>query len=164
STPNGWVKPTRAVVSWEPALSADGPLSYEVILDGRVLHSAAGAHSLRIGSHGLGDGAHRVQLLAIDIDGQATLSAPDGLRVDGRPPTLTSTLAQGGRGVRLRVRDGASGVNAGATRISFGDGHSTSGRKRVTHLYAHAGVYRIVAHVRDRVGNSAVVRRLVSVR
>jgi hypothetical protein len=164
STPNGWVKPARAEVSWEPALSADGPLSYEVILDGRALRTAAGAHSLRIGSHGLGDGTHRVQVLATDIDGQATLSAPDDLRIDGRPPALTIARVDGGRGVRVRVRDSASGVNAGATRISFGDGHSARGHKLASHLYTRAGVYRLVVHVRDRVGNSAVLRRLVSVR
>jgi hypothetical protein len=33
----------------------------------------------------------------------------------------------------------------------------------VSHRYAHAGVYQIVVHVRDKLGIAAVVRRLVSV-
>jgi hypothetical protein len=164
STPNGWVEPARAGVSWEAARSADGPLSYAVVLDGRVLPTPAGVLSLRISPRGLGDGGHRVQVLATDIDGQQMLSAPDDLRVDGRPPTVSVALVRGGRGVRVRVRDGASGVRARAVRVSFGDGHGARGRKQMTHVYARAGVYRIVAYVRDRVGNAAVVRRLVSVR
>lgn len=164
SIPNGWVEPTQAEVSWGQALSADGPLSYRVVLDGHVLATPTGVLRMRLNPRGLGDGAHRVQILATDIDGQATLSPIADLRVDGQPPTVEITLVHGGRGVRLRVRDVASGVAAAAVRVSFGDGHSAKGRKRVTHLYAHAGVYRIVAHVRDRVGNSAVVRQFVSVR
>jgi PKD domain len=164
STPNGWVKPTRADVSWEAAQSADGPLSYRVILDGHALATPAGALSMRLSPRGLGDGAHKVQLLATDINGQATLSAPAELRTDGQPPKLTVRLVHGGTGVRVSIRDPDSGVAAGAVRVEFGDGASAHGHTRMTHRYARAGVYRIVASVRDRVGNRGVVRRLVSVR
>ena len=51
-----------------------------------------------------------------------------------------------------------------AISVSFGDGHSARGRKRFRHRYARAGIYRVVVHVRDKLGNAGVVRRLVSVR
>jgi hypothetical protein len=162
--PTGWVKSSQALVSWEPASSADGPLSYTVVLDGRPLSTPAGAMQLRIDPHDLGNGVHRVQLLARDIDGQATLSQPAQLMIDSQPPDLSLQRVQRGRAVRVRVSDSESGVDVAAVRISFGDGHSESRRKLYVHSYAHAGVYLIVAHVRDRLGNSAVVRRWVSVR
>ena len=64
----------------------------------------------------------------------------------------------------VRVSDTGSGVAAAATRISFGDGHFGGGHARARHRYAHAGRYRIVLHVRDKVGNRAVLLRTVTVR
>jgi hypothetical protein len=162
STPNGWVKPGRAKASWEAAHSADGPLSYRAILDGHALAVPAGALSLRIAPRGLGDGVHRVQLLAIDADGGATLSAPASLRVDGQPPTVSVRTLSAGR-VRVLVADRASGVAAAKVWVSFGDGARARGRRRPSHRYRHPGTYRIVARVSDRVGNRATVVRLVSV-
>ncbi len=164
SAPNGWVKPSHAMVSWEPGFSANGPLSYRVVLDGRPLATPAGAFALRLSPRGLGDGAHRVQLLATDIDGQATLSAATTLRVDGTPPKVTIARTRDGTSVSVRIRDAYSGVDAHAVSVSFGDGHHAGGRTRLRHRYAHAGIYQVVVHVRDRLGNAGVVRRLVSVR
>jgi hypothetical protein len=164
STPNGWVEPSHAEVSWEPAFSADGPLSYSVVLDGRPLATPAGVFALHLSPRGLGSGVHRVQLLATDIDGQATLSSPATLRVDGTPPTVTIKRRQGDYAVSVSIRDDYSGVDAHAVSVSFGDGHHAGGRTRLSHRYARAGIYQVVVHVRDRLGNSGVVRRLVSVR
>jgi hypothetical protein len=163
SVPNGWVKPSAARVSWQPAPSADGPLSYRVVLDGRPLATPAGAFVLRLDSPGLRSGRHRVQVLATDIDGQATLVAPSTLRVDGTPPTVKVTRAGGGHAVSVRIRDAYSGLNTHALSVSFGDGHGGRGRPGYVHRYAHGGVYGVVVRVRDEVGNAGVVRRLVSV-
>ena len=35
SAPKSWVKPAQALISWQPAVSADGPLRYSVVLDGQ---------------------------------------------------------------------------------------------------------------------------------
>jgi PKD domain len=164
SAPKGWVKPSQALITWEPAVSADGPLRYSVVLDGRALPAPVGALQLRLDQRGLGSGRHRVQLLATDIDGQSTLSAPSPLLVDGQPPTVKVTRARGGYGVSVRVSDSYSGVDAHAVSVSFGDGHSARGRKRFVHRYARGGIYQVVVHVRDKLGNTGTVRRLVSVR
>ncbi len=42
--------------------------------------------SCDLGARGLGSGRHRVQVLATDLDGAATLSAPSTLLIDGVPP------------------------------------------------------------------------------
>jgi len=164
SVPKGWVKPSQAALKWERASSADGPLRYTVVLDGRPLATPAGASSYTFNAHALGDGAHKVQLLATDIFDQATLTAPSELRVDGRPPKVTVTRTGGNATVIVRIADTESGVDTKALSVSFGDGHGARGHAKFRHRYAHAGIYRIVVKVRDKLGNAAVVREVVSVR
>jgi PKD domain len=139
-------------------------LSYTVVLDGRRLPTPAGAFEMRLNSRGLGSGRHSIQVLATDRDGQATLTSPSTLMVDGQPPAVKVTLAGGGDSVNVRISDPYSGVDAGAVRVSFGDGGHAGGRTLLRHRYTHPGVYRIAVDVRDKLGNQAVVRRLVSVR
>jgi PKD domain len=164
STPKGWVKPAQAIVTWPPASSADGPLRYNVVLDGRELPTPAGAFQLRLDPRGLSSGRHQVQLLATDINGQATLSTTSTLLLDGVPPSVEITRAQGDHAVSVRVGDAYSGVDKQAVKVSFGDGHSAHGRARFSHRYGRPGVYRVVVQVRDKLGNEGTVRQWVSVR
>ena len=164
SVPKGWVKPGQATIAWQPAVSADGPLRYSVVLDGQPQVTPAGATSLRLDPLGLGSGRHQVQLLATDINGQSTLSSPSALLVDGVAPAVTIARAIGGYGVSVRVSDSYAGVDTNDLIVSFGDGHSARGRKRFTHRYAHGGVYRVVVRVRDKLGEAGVVSRWVKVR
>ncbi len=163
--PKGWIKPAQATVSWAEAPSANGPLSYQVVLDGHALPPVpAGALTMRIPASELGSGHHEVQVLATDVDAQSTLTAPITIDIDGEPPTVGITHADHDEAVVVRIKDAYSGVDAHAVSVSFGDGHHASGRARYTHRYAHPGVYEIVAHVRDLAGNAGTVRELVSVR
>jgi hypothetical protein len=162
--PSGWVKPTNALVSWQPAASANGPLSYRVVIDGRPVGTPAGAMQLRLGARGLGSGRHRIQVLATDIDGQAALTSPASLLVDGQPPTLKLVRVRGGRAVRVRLSDLGSGLAKRSVHVSFGDGRSARGRVTLTYRYARPGVYRVLVRASDRLGNRMVVRELVSVR
>jgi hypothetical protein len=163
SVSHQWVKPAGATVSWLPAPTADAPISYRVVLDGRALTVPAGAMQLRLDPRGLASGAHAVQILATDADGQATLTSRQTLKVDGQPPTVRLGRRQGGRTVTLNVVDPDSGVAKGAVTVSFGDGHTARGRASLRHRYASAGIYTVVVHVADRLGNRGVVRRLVKV-
>jgi hypothetical protein len=163
SAPKEWVKPTQAEVSWEPAASANGPLRYTVVLDGRELATPEGTFTYRFDPNGLGDGIHEVQLLATDADGQQSLTAPAKLRIDGQPPTVKLTRVEGGHGVIVHVGDALSGVDVHAVRVAFGDGQRASAKRVFHHRYAHAGIYTIVVDVRDNIGNQGVIRRLVSV-
>ena len=107
---------------------------------------------------------HRAQLLATDVDGQSTLSPPVQLQIDAGIPTRQDHALAGGRAVTVRVSDAYSASTRGAITVSFGDGRRARGRRQFKHTYAHAGVYRITVHVRDKLGNAGVVRELVSVR
>jgi PKD domain len=164
SVPKGWIKPSQALISWLPAESADEPLSYSVVLDGRQLGQLGDAHEMRINAHGLGNGLHHVQVLATDRYGDSVLTPPSPLRIDGQPPVVSFRTTNGGDGVIVRVSDAQSGVAVNAVRVEFGDGHSAHGRTQLRHRYARPGIYTIVVHVRDKVGNAGVVSHLVSVR
>jgi hypothetical protein len=164
TVPSDWIKPSRAVISWQPAVSADGPLTYNLVLDGHRVQTQAGVFKLRINPLGLGSGRHQVQVLATDRDGASTLSAPSELLIDGTAPTVKITRSRGGTGVTVDVVDRYSGVDASAIRVSFGDGGSARGHARLSHRYAHAGIYRVLVRVRDKIGNSGIIREWVSVR
>lgn len=158
------MRPSQAVISWRPAGSADGPLAYRVVLDGRPLSVAAGALALRLDPRGLGSGRHRVQVLATDRDGDSTLSAPTTLLIDGVPPSVSIAPAGRGTAVEVRVSDRYAGVASRTVSVSFGDGHDARGRTRFLHRYARPGVYRVTVQVRDRLGNSGTVHQWVSAR
>jgi hypothetical protein len=164
SVPKGWIKPSQARISWQQAASANGPLSYTVVLDGHRLTTPPGALGLAIEPKQLGDGVHHVQLLATDSYGQSTLTAPSKLEIDGEPPLVKVSEAMHGYGVAVRVSDALSGLATQSVSVSFGDGQSASARKLFQHRYVHAGVYTITVRARDKIGNAETVRRLVSVR
>jgi hypothetical protein len=164
SVPKGWIKPSQARISWQPAASANGPLSYTVVLDGHRLTTPPGALGLAIEPKQLGDGVHHVQLLATDSYGQSTLTAPSKLEIDGEPPLVKVSEAMHGYGVAVRVSDALSGLATKSVSVSFGDGQTASARKLFQHRYARAGVYTIIVRARDKIGNAETVRRLVSVR
>jgi hypothetical protein len=159
-----WIKPSQATIAWLPAESANGPLRYTVVLDGRALKTPPGVYSMHLDPNGLNSAQHKVQVLATDIFGQSTLTPQFPLRIDGSPPTVKLRRARGNTAVVVRIGDPNSGVAAKAISVSFGDGARAKGRKLFRHSYAHAGVYQVVINVRDLLGNKGTVRKLVSVR
>jgi hypothetical protein len=164
SAPKGWIKPRSAHISWLAAESANGPLSYSVLLDGHRLSAPADARALAINPHYLASGTHTLQVLATDRNGQQTLSARSTLRIDGSPPSVSISRAHGRTELAVRVRDPQSGVATKAISISFGDGGHSRGRARARHHYRHGGRFTIVIHVRDALGNASVIRKAVNVR
>jgi hypothetical protein len=164
TAPSAWIKPSQAAISWVQAPSANGPITYRVILDGRVVTAPTSGLSARLEARRVASGVHRVQLLATDIDGQEQLTGAAQLRVDGQAPTVTVLKAEHGRGVKVRITDAGVGVAKATVSVSFGDGARRRGKTSLRHRYKHAGIYALVAHVGDKLGNQATVRRLVSVR
>ena len=164
TVPKGWLKPAQAAFSWLPAESANGPLSYTVVLDGRRVPTPAGKFSMHLDTRGLSNGAHKIQLLATDIYGQSTLTPASTIHVDGGPPSVKIARAHGGTSVTVRISDLNSGVAAKSISVSFGDGKRAKARKSLSHRYARAGVYTVTVKVADKLGNKATVSKPVSVR
>lgn len=161
--PKGWIKPSRVRIAWEPAASANGPISYTLVLDGHRLGGGSAARSMVIGPQLLSSGIHTVQVLAVDRYGQATLTTATKLRIDGQAPEAKVRRISAAS-VEVAVRDPQSGVVGRLISVSFGDGSHTRGRRRARHRYAHAGTYSVLVGVRDAVGNRRTIRLRVSVR
>ena len=162
TTPIGWVRGSSATVSWEAPAEALGTSSYAVLVDGHVRARGLTGLSARLDSRGLGDGVHRVQVLATDSLGQQTMTPAAELKVDANPPEV-ALRRLGGRRVRVRVSDRASGAVAAGTSIAFGDGAHAYHRLNAVHAYARAGRYVIVVRSRDRVGHVLVAHIRVEV-
>lgn len=154
-TPIGWVRGGQAKISWEAASDAVEGITYTVYVDGRPRIRGLTTLSAQLSADGLGNGVHHVQVLATDAAGQQTMSPRSELDIDAYPPLVRVRPIDHRRGVRVSISDDASGVDAGATRISFGDGAQHRGGKRASHLYARPGTYTIAVHVADNVGLQA---------
>lgn len=87
SVPHGWIKPSQASVEWSTSSSANGPLTYTVVLDGHELATPAGATSMALVPPELPDGVHKVQMLVTDANGESMLTAPQRLLIGKPPPT-----------------------------------------------------------------------------
>lgn len=161
TTPVGWVRGSRATVSWEAPSEAFGGTSYEVLVDGQVRSRHLTGLALRLDPRALGDGVHEVQVLASDGLGQQTMTPEAALKVDANPPEVT--LRRRGRRVAIRVVDRGSGAVARDTTMAFGDGTSARHKLKTRHTYAAGGTYTIVVHSRDRVGNNLNVNLRVKV-
>jgi hypothetical protein len=162
--PIGWVKGSAAKITWEAAPEAFGATTYAVVVDGQIRQSGLTGLAASLESRGLGNGVHHVQVLATDALGQQTMTPVAELKIDAEPPEV-SVRRLGHMQVQVRVSDHASGAVARDTTIDFGDGtRSVKGRLHARHAYAHPGIYVIVVHDQDAVGNRGVARLRVQVR
>jgi len=148
-TPDGWVRPRRALLRWDEAPSAVGDVHYSVVLDGRVIRTALKRPRYRPRPALLGSGKRRVRVLATDGFGGQLLGRAVTLRVDSEPPT--AVLRGRGRDVTVKLADRDSGV-ASATCL-FGDGGRASGRRSCRHRYQGPGAFTISVRERDKAGN-----------
>jgi hypothetical protein len=161
---SNWVRAASAAVAWEASPDAVAGVTYTVYVDGKARVRGLSGLATHLSSAGLGDGVHHVQVLASDNSGQQTMSSEHVLKIDANPPTVRVRVIDGQRGVRVTVRDSASGVEARKTLIAFGDDQHAKGRATVSHEYRRAGLYTIRAQVQDKVGNHATVELRVRVR
>jgi hypothetical protein len=164
TTPIGWVRARSVPISWTAAPDAVAGVTYAVYVDGHLRAQGLAGLKTHLSPAALGDGVHHVQVLATDGAGQQMMSPAGVLKTEADPPTVRITLIDRRRGVRITIGRDPAGVDAGAIRISFGDGRHARGRRLATHVYARAGTYAITAFVRDNVGNAATVRLRVRVR
>jgi hypothetical protein len=163
STPAGWVKGSSAGMSWGPAPDALGAPTYSLIVDGQIRLRHLTQLSARLDLRGLGDGVHRVQVLASDSSGQQTTTGAAELKVDTSPPRVTVRATGAGR-VTVRVFDRDSGVRTGSVRIRFGDGALARRKTTAHHAYAQPGSYVITVSSEDKVGNRGLVHIRLRVR
>jgi hypothetical protein len=168
--PHGWLRPGQAVATWTPAPSGDGPVTYQLVVDGhvqgaRIPESAVNEEVIKahIDTRGLSTGVHQVQVLASDRYGESTLTPPGELHLADSPPRVSVSPTRHGTAVRVKISDPA-GLASSSLSVSFGDGAALARRSTCSHVYAHPGLYLVTVRASDSVGNAGVVRRWVRVR
>lgn len=162
--PKKWVKPGRAKVRWKPPASAVGGLSYDLVVDGRIVRSSIKRLGFTPPPALLGSGVRKVRVIATDRLGGEVVSAAVKLRVDGQPPSLRTKVRRRRGEVVLRLKDAQSGLARRTVRVSFGDGTGSRREATIHHRYRRGGLYTIRVRARDRVGNRLVQKVKVEVR
>lgn len=162
--PKGWVRPGRAKIRWSAPSTGVGGLTYSLLIDGSAVRS--GLTQLRVTPRRsmLANGTNRVLVVATDRLGGDVVSSPVKLRVDSQPPRLQTKVEKKRGVIVLSLKDAQSGLNAGATRISFGDGSHARGGAHFQHRYERAGRYLVRVRASDRVHNRLVQQFRVVVR
>jgi hypothetical protein len=178
--PDGWQRKARMRVSWNAAENAIGGLRYSVSVDDEAIGKRTPRLHALLKSKRVGEGRHKLQIFAIDDNGQETGSRKGALLVDRKPPRIE--LRKRGDRLAVVVADRVSGVKGRALAVSFGDrgaarssattavasrGHGKKRKKRpvvIRHRYTAPGSYRVTIEARDRAGNKANFSREVRVR
>ena len=159
--PKTWVRPAQLHIVWAPGESANGPLTYQVVSDGRLVGAPSSGLAYTFARGSLSSGIHEVQVLARDIFGQDSLTAKGTVKVDATPPIVR--LTRRGHAIVVQVSDGGSGLVPGSVRVSFGDGVTVSRRRSAAHRYPHRGSFTVRVGARDRAGNKVSFMRRVFV-
>ncbi|MGO9489803.1 MAG: PKD domain-containing protein [Solirubrobacteraceae bacterium] len=159
--PKGWLKPSQLDISWAAAESANGPITYHAVLDGRIVSPPLTGLEYRFPRRLLSTGTHEVQVLGTDIFGQDELTSIGRVKVDGSPPSVKITHQ--GLGLLVSVSDSGSGLVPGSVRIAFGDGATASRHRAAGHRYRHPGTYTVYVTARDKIGNTVLFQRRVRV-
>jgi len=163
-TPPDWTRRRRLELSWDAAPSTNGGVTYAVQVDGEDVVDGVRGLARTFGPRQLGDGSHRVTVVASDADEQTRTSVASRLLVDRTAPRVR-VVGLSGRRVRVTVSDGprreVSGVRG--VRIAWGDGRDARGR-RALHAYAAGGRRVVTVVARDKAGNVRRVRKAVVVR
>ena len=164
--PKAGSSPRRRSISWLAAPSADGPLSYHVVLDGRRPADARRAPSLRASTRAVSAPARtacrcsRPTRRPGDAHDRARRCTSTGV-----PPTVKITRAHGGAAVSVRVSDAVLGRGqASGERQLRRRQRRARARTLSSPLRARGHLHGSSSHVRDRIGNQGVVRDWVSVR
>lgn len=159
TAPKTWVRPAQLRVAWARAESANGPLSYQPVLDGRPIGAPLSGLAYVFPAGSLSTGTHDVQVIARDAVGQELLSNSAGVKVDATPPR--ARILRSGRSLVVALSDSGSGLVPGSVRISFGDGSHASGRRRAGHRYSRGGKVTLYVTARDHAGNTLKLIRRV---
>lgn len=145
--------------AWGPSFVDWGGPTYQVDAGVRNLGTTRGLSltpRLRVP-----DGVYPFRVVALDRFGQGTPSATGRLLVDSVAPKF-SIRPGGARSAGapvtliLHVTDRAPSSGLRPVRIAWGDGAVTRGRRQASHVYGHAGSYRVRAVAADNAGNARV--------
>jgi hypothetical protein len=163
-----WRNVIKNPLAWGTALDLWGPLTYNVIVDGKpVTQTQTTKATLPAGA--VSEGLHTWRITATDRRGQSVTTLVKPLKVDTVAPTVSFSVKRKQRvaSVTAKASDvippsgNASGIKF--VRIDWGDGSGFEQARKASHSYGHKGAFTVRVSATDRAGNVAVAERQIHI-
>jgi hypothetical protein len=163
-----WRNIVTSPVAWGTALDLWGPLTYSVMIDGKVVATTQDTKSV-VPVGAVGEGLHTWRVVGTDRRGQSITTTVKPLKVDTVAPVATFKIKRKQRVVSVTAKANdvlppsgrASGVQY--VRIDFGDRTAFVQGTKATHRYAHTGAFTIRVSATDNAGNVSVTERRITI-
>ena len=171
NTTSKWRKFARPPLKWGTAFELWGPLTYNVLIDNKLVAQTTSTGVTVPGV--VPDGLHRWRVVATDIRGQSSTTPSRNLRVDATPPKVTFKVSgsrKRGQLVKVAVQatdassTGAKASGLDHVRISFGDGSRPVVAFKAIHRYGHSGKVTLSISAIDKAGNTVAKTREITIR
>jgi hypothetical protein len=162
-TTEHYVRFARPLLTWAESKDTWSPLSYKVLVDGKLVGTTA-ATSFQVPAP-IPDGVHHWQAIAVDSLGQETPAPVRRLRIDATPPRAQIVIKgaqRSGSTLTFSVR-GKSPSGIADVHWDFGD-HAKGGGRRSSHRFGRSGRFVVRATVINGAGNHAVVKRTLHIK
>jgi hypothetical protein len=163
-----WRNVVKAPVAWGAALDLWGPMTYNVLVDGKPVATTQDTKTvLPLGV--VSEGVHTWRVEGADRRGQVVRTKIRTLKVDTVGPTVTFSIKRKLRVATVTAKAAdvippsgkASGVNF--VRIDFGDGTGFVEARKVTHRYGKKGSFTIRVTATDKAGNVGISERRITI-
>jgi hypothetical protein len=163
-----WRNVVKAPLAWGTALDLWGPLTYNVLIDGKPVATTSDTKAL-VPAGAVAEGVHTWRVVAADRRGQTVTTVVKPLKVDTTGPTVTFSVKRKKRVATVKAKAAdvlppsgqASGVSY--VRIDFGDGTPFVQAREAGHRYNRSGTFTVRVSATDKAGNVAVAERQIHV-
>jgi hypothetical protein len=163
-----WRNVVTLPLTWSTALDLWGPLTYNVLVDGKVVTQTQDTKAV-LPAGAVSEGLHTWRVVAADRRGQSATTIVRPLKVDTVAPAVSFSFKRKQRvgTVKASAADviPPSGQAAGIkmVRIDWGDGSGFTQARQATHRYGRTGTFTVRVSATDRAGNARTVERSVHI-
>ena len=158
-----WRNIVKAPVAWGASQDLWGPLTFNVLVDGKVVSTTQDTKS-QVPPGAVSEGVHSWRVVAVDRHGQSVTTPVRPLKVDTVAPAVSFSVKRKQRVATVTVK--ASDVlppSGQASGIDFGDRKGFVQARKAAHVYGHTGAFTVRVSATDRAGNVTVAERRIHI-
>jgi hypothetical protein len=163
-----WRNIVKAPVTWGSSQDLWGPLTFNVLVDGKVVSTTQDTKS-QVPPGAVSEGVHSWRVVAVDRHGQSVTTPVRPLKVDTVAPAVSFSVKRKQRVATVTVKASdvlppsgqASGIDF--VRIEFGDRKGFVQARKAAHVYGHTGAFTVRVSATDRAGNVTVAERRIHI-
>jgi hypothetical protein len=163
-----WRNVVAQPLAWGTALDLWGPLTYNVLIDGKPVAQTSDTKSA-LAAGVVREGLHTWRVTATDRRGQSVTTPVKPLKVDTVAPAVSFSIKRRQRAVTVQAKVAdvipPSGQAAGIkyVRIDWGDRSAVTQARKATHRYGRTGSFTVRVSGTDRAGNATAVERRITI-